>query len=84
VLAVILIVFRTMFMKITLEMSYLKYFFFFEVFLMLPIAAGFAYSAPIVIICSCLYLADVSHYERGLSPESPEPEIVTIKEPENL
>jgi hypothetical protein len=83
VLAVILIVFRTMFLKITLEMSYLKYFFFFEVFLMLPIAAGFAYSAPIVIICSCLYLADVSHYERGLSLKSAEPEIINTKVPVN-
>jgi hypothetical protein len=64
VFSVLLIVIKLMFAKMERDMSFIKYFFFFEVFLMLPIAAGFAFSPPIATLCCLFYLTDISSHER--------------------
>jgi hypothetical protein len=61
--SVLWIVYKTIFTKTKADMVFIKYFFFFEVFLMLPIAAGFAFAPPIAVLCCALYLTDLSHHE---------------------
>jgi len=56
-------IYITMFSKIKRDMSYIKYVMFFIVFLMLPIAAGWANSASIAVLCCIFYLTDISSYE---------------------
>ncbi len=55
--------YKTMFLKIKHDMLYVKYFLFFLVLLMIPIAAGYAYSAAIAELCCIFYQIDISSYE---------------------
>jgi hypothetical protein len=64
VFSVLWMVFKTLTTKVTDDMAFIKFFFFFEVLLMLPIAAGFAFSPPIATLCCIFYLVDVSAHER--------------------
>lgn len=72
VFSVLLIVLKLMFTKVESDMAFIKYFFFFEVFLMLPIAAGFAFSPPIANLCILFYLVDISSHERKLREKLPD------------
>ncbi len=64
VLGVIVIIYRSLKIKLGADMQYLKFFLIFESFLLLPIAAGFAYSGSIVVFCCIFYLIDISAYEK--------------------
>jgi hypothetical protein len=72
VFSVLLIVIKLMFTKVEEDMAFIKYFFFFEVFLMLPIAAGFALSPPIASLCILFYFVDISAHERKLREKLPD------------
>jgi len=63
---IVWIVIRYLSLGVRNDLIYLKYFFIFMVLLLLPIAAGFAFSPPIAIITCTLYLMDVSNHERRL------------------
>lgn len=54
---------KAMTIRIRPDLQYLKYFMFFLVILMLPIAAGFASSPSIAVICCMFYLLDISNME---------------------
>jgi hypothetical protein len=64
VFALFWIVYKILFSRILLDMIFIKYFTFFEVLLMLPIAAGFALSPVIAGFCCLFYLIDLSAHER--------------------
>lgn len=68
VLAIVVIIYKTLSIKIKSDMKYLRFFLIFEAYMMLPIAAGFAYSASIVVFCCIFYLLDISAYEYKLDP----------------
>ncbi len=69
VFAVFWIVYKILFSKLMLDMAFIKYFSFFEVLLMLPIAAGFALSPVIAGFCCIFYLVDLSVHERKSKAE---------------
>jgi len=66
IIGVLIISYKIMMLKIRNELSYIKYFYFFQVFLLLPIAAGFAFSPPIVALCCIFYLVDISVFEKKI------------------
>jgi hypothetical protein len=66
VFSIFWIVYKILFSKIMEDMAFVKYFSFFEVLLMLPIAAGFALSPVIPALCCIFYLIDLSTHERKI------------------
>lgn len=69
VIGIIIIIYRSLKLKLASDMQYMKFFLIFEAYLMLPIAAGFAYSGSIVVFCCIFYLLDISNYESRVNPE---------------
>jgi len=69
VIAIFMIIYRSLTMKIKTDMKYMKFFLFFEAYMLLPIAAGFAYSGSIATFCCIFYLLDISAHEYRLDPD---------------